>query len=72
MTDATHSVRLTPELQAEYQQTFNDPRKKGSPEWYVAAKGLFAAGLIQADPDHEADMEETQRIADSQTDQQSL
>ena len=66
------TVRLTPELQAEYQQTYNDPRKKGSPAWFIAAKGLFAAGVIEADPGHEADMEETLRIADSQTEGQSL
>lgn len=31
------SVRLTPELQAEYQQIYNDPAKTRSQEWYVAA-----------------------------------
>lgn len=66
------SVRLTPELQAEYQQTYNNPAKKGSPEWYVAAKGLFAAGVIQAEPAGSPDLEETIKIADSNTEQQSL
>ena len=65
-------VRLTPELQAEYQQIYNDPAKKGSAAWHVAAKGLVAAGVIQAEPAGSPDLEETLGVADSSTEQQTL
>ena len=65
-------VRLTPELQAEYQQIYNDPAKKGSPEWSIAAKGLLAAGVIQVLPSEEAGLQEAAEIADANTEKQTL
>lgn len=65
-------VRLTPELQAEYQQTYNDPARQGSDEWLIAAKGLFAAGVIQLDPTGDADLHEQLAVADTNTVGQSL
>ena len=65
------AVRLTPELQAEYQQIYNDPAKSGSAAWHIAAKGLLAAGVIQAIPE-EAGFQDGVEIADSKTDQQTL
>ena len=72
MSEASNHVRLTPELQAEYQQIYNDPARLYSREWYIAAKGLFAAGLIIADPGSSADAAETLTVADSLSNQQSL
>jgi hypothetical protein len=72
MDHAAGPVRLSPELQAEYQQVYNDPRRKGSDAWFVAAKGLFAAGLITESPGDQAGLDETLSVADSRTDQQSL
>lgn len=65
-------VRLTPELQAEYQQIYNDPAKKGSPSWTVAAHALHAAGIIQADPSTSADLRDADQVAESSTEGQSL
>ncbi len=66
----TH-VRLSPELQAEYQQIHNDPAQKGSGAWLIATKGLVAAGLIEADPTNAA-MEQALEAAESNTEQQTL
>lgn len=48
MGNTSSSVRLTPELQAAYQQIYNDPTQKGSQAWTLAARGLAAAGVIEA------------------------
>ena len=73
MTDPSPtSVRLTPALQAEYQQIYNDPARRHSPEWSVAAKGLVAAGVIQASGGDGGDLDEAVKVAESDTTAQTL
>jgi hypothetical protein len=64
-------VRLTPELQAAYQQIYNDPAQRGSQAWVLAARALVAAGVIEANP-ADLDLEEALETGNSFTEAQTL
>ena len=49
MQDAQRTHRLAPDAQSAYQQTFNDPREKGSLVWHLAGRALIAAGVLPPD-----------------------